>query len=243
MKKVYFKNGANKISAIVMYPDILKEQNPALLVIHGWRSAKERYPDRVKDIVEKGFIALILDLPGHGESEGDISTMIRKDYVGGVISAYDYLLSLSSVDKNRIGVEGSSFGGYLAILLSAKRDVKWLALKNPANYPDIGENEPQMSVPNIIYKGHKGIWGEQPLNVSENTAIKALSEYKGEILLMQSEKDEIIPKQTFINYLSAIRDKSRLTHAVIKDADHRTSDPKWEKEYIKIHTEWFASKV
>ena len=206
------------------------------MVLHGWRSEKDRYPERVKDIVESGFIALLIDLPGHGQSEGDIFKLVRKDFLEGVCGAYDYLVSLPEINKDLIGVEGSSFGGYLAILLTKERPIKWLSLKNPANYPDSGKEDPQVVVSDTI---DHGIWREQPMDASKNEAINALNQFKGKILLMQSEKDKIIPLQTFTNYLNSIFDKSKLTHVIIKDADHRTSVPKWENEYRRIHTEWF----
>jgi uncharacterized protein len=241
IKKVSFLSAGKKMSALILTPDKFMGKLPGLLVLHGWRSEKDRYPERVKDIVENGFIALLIDLPGHGQSEGDINTLVRKDFMNGVYGAYDYLTSLPEVDKDKIGVEGSSFGGYLAILLTKERPtVKWLSLKNPANYPDSGKESPQVVVSDTI---DHGIWSEQPMDASKNEAINALNHFKGKILLMQSEKDKIIPLQTFTNYLSAISDKSKLTHSIIKDADHRTSTPKWENEYRRIHTEWFKQML
>jgi uncharacterized protein len=240
IKETSFSASGKKISGLILYPNQYVGKLPGLLILHGWRSEKERYPERVKDIIESGFIALVIDLPGHGQSEGNISKLARKDFLDGICGAYDYLASLSDVDVNKIGVEGSSFGGYLAILLTKERLIKWLSLKNPANYPDSGKESPQVVISDTI---DRGIWKEQPLNLDQNEALSALSKFRGETLLMQSEKDKIIPTQTFKNYLSAILDKSKLTHYIIKNADHRTSAPEWEEEYRKIHTDWFSSRA
>jgi uncharacterized protein len=240
IKETSFSASGKKISGLILSPDRYVGKLPGLLILHGWRSEKERYPERVKDIVDSGFIVLIFDLPGHGQSEGDISKLVRKDFLKSACGAYDYLISLPKVNKDKIGIEGSSFGGYLAILLTKERQIKWLSLKNPANYPDFSKDSPQVAISDTI---DRGIWKEQPLNLDQNEALSALSKFRGETLLMQSEKDKIIPVQTFKNYLGVISDKSKLTHHVIKNADHRTSAPEWEEEYRKIHADWFSKRA
>ena len=53
-----------------------------------------------------------------------------------VLAAYDYLSSIDGVDSKNVSAVGSSFGGYLATILSAKRKVRNLALRVPADYPN-----------------------------------------------------------------------------------------------------------
>ena len=49
-----------------------------------------------------------------------------------LLAAYDFLAALRNVDSDSIAVVGSSYGGYLAALLTALRPVKWLGLRVPA---------------------------------------------------------------------------------------------------------------
>jgi dipeptidyl aminopeptidase/acylaminoacyl peptidase len=60
----------------------------------------------------------------------------RQDGLDDVLAAYDYLASQPLIDKTAIGVIGTSYGGYLAMLLTAYRPVRWLAMRVPALYPD-----------------------------------------------------------------------------------------------------------
>lgn len=235
MEKISFNSNGIKISALLIKPKNITTKSPGLLFFHGWGSKKERYIDRAEELVKLGFIALIPDFPGHGKSQGNIKKMTKKDFLDASVAAYDYLMSLSEIDKNKIGVHGSSFGGYFSILLSSKRDLKWLDIKNPANYPKDMQDKP-MSVFKILASGE---WNNSYFNPRQNSAIAALNNFDGEVLLIQSEKDDMIPKEVFDTYLKYIKNKSRLKHIIIKDADHRTSKPEWERKSRKAQYNWF----
>src|SRR5205085_12682648 len=60
----------------------------------------------------------------------------RAQNLADVIAAYDLLAARPEVDAARVGLVGSSYGGYLATLLTAERKVRWLALHAPALYMD-----------------------------------------------------------------------------------------------------------
>ena len=60
-----------------------------------------------------------------------------------VLAAYDELVSHPMVDERSIAVDGSSYGGYLAAILTTLRPVRWLALRVPALYQDGGWDLPK----------------------------------------------------------------------------------------------------
>ena len=60
----------------------------------------------------------------------------REDNLRDVLAAYDVLVGHPAVDPGAMAIIGSSYGGYLAALLSALRPVRWLALRAPALYRD-----------------------------------------------------------------------------------------------------------
>jgi dienelactone hydrolase len=60
----------------------------------------------------------------------------REESLRDILAAYDFLAAQPNVDSDSIAVVGSSYGGYLAALLTALRPVKWLALRVPALYKD-----------------------------------------------------------------------------------------------------------
>ncbi|HSX09791.1 MAG TPA: alpha/beta fold hydrolase [Candidatus Saccharimonadales bacterium] len=136
MKKITFTVDAQTLVGNILFPESLKSKNPALLFLHGWKSSQGRHIERAKKLVALGFICMTFDLKSHGKSDGDRSMLSIKDYLDDVIAAYDFLKMQKHVDPDRIGIVGSSFGGYLGSLLTEKCPVKWLALQAPANYPE-----------------------------------------------------------------------------------------------------------
>jgi dipeptidyl aminopeptidase/acylaminoacyl peptidase len=60
----------------------------------------------------------------------------REDNLRDLLAAYDRLLAHPALDTSAIAVVGTSYGGYLASILTSLRPVRWLALRVPALYRD-----------------------------------------------------------------------------------------------------------
>ena len=88
---------------------------PGVVVVHGAGSRKENHADFARLAIANGWAALTFDLPGHGDSEPEMSGAA----VDAVISMVDLLAVQPGVDSARIAVRGSSLGGFLAILAAA----------------------------------------------------------------------------------------------------------------------------
>jgi uncharacterized protein len=88
---------------------------PGVVVVHGAGSRKENHADFARLAIANGWAALTFDLPGHGDSEPEMSGAA----VDAVVSMVDLLAVQPGVDSARIAVRGSSLGGFLAILAAA----------------------------------------------------------------------------------------------------------------------------
>jgi len=80
---------------------------PAIIVTHGISNTKEAVSCLALELAREGFVALALDLAGHGESGGTLSV---GDPSFGVSAALEYLRSLDYVDRGLIGLVGHSLG-------------------------------------------------------------------------------------------------------------------------------------
>jgi fermentation-respiration switch protein FrsA (DUF1100 family) len=88
---------------------------PGIIVVHGAGSRKENHADFARLASASGWAALTFDLPGHGDSDGEMSGGAVDD----VLSMVRLLAAREDVDAGRVAVRGSSLGGFLAICAAA----------------------------------------------------------------------------------------------------------------------------
>lgn len=236
--KITIKSSPGNISANLIKPENFKDPLPALIFVHGWKSDQTGNIKRAAEIAKLGFVCLTLDLRGHGESEGNIEQFSREDHIEDIKSAYKYLADLKEVNPNKIGIIGSSYGAYLAAVSSNDLGFEWLVLRVPALYFDKGFNIPT----DKLIKEDPQAFTTSDLTQENCLALKGIANFQGEILLVESEKDEIIPHQVLENYLSVISDKRRLTYEIMKGARHSLETEVREKEYIGILENWLKEK-
>src|SRR2546421_8125706 len=109
---------------------------PGVLFVHGWGGDQRQYVARARELTALGCVCLTFDLRGHAQTQAQYDSVSREDNMRDLLAAYDFLAALRNVDSDSIAVVGSSYGGYLAALLTALRPVKWLALRVPPVYKD-----------------------------------------------------------------------------------------------------------
>ncbi len=242
MQQISFDVEKYKLAGAVFYPEKLKEKNPAILFVHGWTSEKERSYQYAEKLSELGFICMLFDMRGHGDSEGDIKKFTIREFLDDVITAYDYLSDIEGVDRSHISAVGSSFGGYLIAQLSEKRKVKSLALRVPADYPNEDFDKSK-----YLFSGSESpeivAWRKLDKKPNDTFALQAVSNYQGKVLIIESGNDYIVPRESVQNYINAFADESRLTHIIIKDAPHSIREGKFRDEVTKILVDWFKTKI
>lgn len=98
---------------------------PAVVVTHGWNSAKEVMTPNYVELSRRGYVVLDIDMYGHGDSD-DIAENTWFDDDNGANGVYDgvrMLATLPYVNSSQIGVVGHSNGAYacnIAVLLDNK---------------------------------------------------------------------------------------------------------------------------
>jgi pimeloyl-ACP methyl ester carboxylesterase len=87
---------------------------PAVLAVHGYINSRETQSPFAIELARRGYVVLALDQAGHGFSA-------PAAFAGGFggPSGLSYLRSLPFVDRDRIGLEGHSMGGWAVLSAAA----------------------------------------------------------------------------------------------------------------------------
>lgn len=241
MKNLSFKSGNLTLDAAVFYPEKIKPNNSTILFVHGWTSEKERSYQYAEALTKLGYICFLFDMRGHGKSEGDIKAFTIAEFLEDVDAAYDYLICLDGVNKDKISVIGSSFGGYLITLLSEKRSVMSLAMRVPADYPNEDFNKIKATSSHENDEIMK--WRRQERQPTETYALEALNKFNGDVLIIEAEFDDAVPHETIENYKNAVKDKNKLSYVFMKGASHSIKDGKFKDEVERILVDWFKNRL
>ena len=121
-KTVEFYSEGSKIAAHLYLPDHYQPSTtlPAVILCHGFAGIKEfLLPEYAKSFAAAGYIALIFDYRGFGESKGERGRLVPAEQVVDIRNAITYMETLEEVDSSRIGLWGSSFGGANVITTAA----------------------------------------------------------------------------------------------------------------------------
>jgi len=182
---------------------------------------------------------MTIALRGMG-SAGDLKTLTRADFLKDIITGYDYLTEVDGVDKTRISVAGESFGAYMACILSTKRAVKSIALRVPTDFPNEGfDNTPQEKFAGLLSQE----WKMQEHHFTESRALQGLHDFQGNILVVASERDEIVPYQTTKNYLNAIRESAKIKYHLMTGIGHALINPIKLYQFMRFQTEWLHLNI
>jgi pimeloyl-ACP methyl ester carboxylesterase len=129
IEDVRFKGAkGNTMSGLLYIPPNATPQIPApgILAVHGYINSRETQDGFAIEFARRGYVVLALDQTGHGYSDPPA-------FAGGFggPDGLAYLRSLEIVDKNNIGLEGHSMGGWtvLAAATAAPNDYKSMVLE------------------------------------------------------------------------------------------------------------------
>src|SRR3989338_3479404 len=117
-RKENFYSDGNKIAATLFIPDDLNEseKRPGIVLCHGFTCIKELIlPDYASRFARAGFVSLIFDYRGFGESEGKRGNLIPHEQVTDIRNAISFLQLQKEVDSQRMALWGTSFGAANAI--------------------------------------------------------------------------------------------------------------------------------
>ena len=109
-------SAGNLMSGLLYIPRGATQRSPApaILAVHGYFNSRETQGDFALEFARRGYVVLAVDQPGHGLSDPPAFA----NRFGGP-DALAYLRSLRFVDKDNVGLEGHSMGGWAVVNAAA----------------------------------------------------------------------------------------------------------------------------
>jgi alpha/beta superfamily hydrolase len=131
--KLFFSNGEGfKLCGVISNPTE-NTKNLMITMCHGLTTSKDgRTYTRLESMLnKKGFSTFRFDFFGHGESEGKFEDLTISEAVRDVHKA---ILFLRDSGYTKIGLMGSSFGGFASLIAASQLpELRLLALKSPVS--------------------------------------------------------------------------------------------------------------
>ncbi|HEX2912358.1 MAG TPA: alpha/beta fold hydrolase [Chloroflexia bacterium] len=105
----FMGTNGTQMSALLYIPNGVTNKKPApgILAVHGYINSRETQDGFAIEFARRGYVVLAMDQTGHGYSDPPAFG----NGFGGP-DGLNYLRSLDLVDKNNIGMEGHSMGGW-----------------------------------------------------------------------------------------------------------------------------------
>jgi dipeptidyl aminopeptidase/acylaminoacyl peptidase len=210
-------------------PQQKKNKLPAVLFVHGWTSSENGYWQYAQALTKLGAISLTINLRGHGTSSGELNNFSRQDHLQDLIAAYDFLAAHPAINSAQIGAVGSSYGGYLLAILSGERHFQNLTLRSPALYRD--EN---FTVPTArLIQEDEEVFRQENLHPEQSKALRAIAQYTGYFLLVESELDTVCPPNTTRNYLKAVNQRAKTARITLPQVGHVLDTPEAQQAFSR----------
>ena len=202
----YLDADGKKLYAVLYYPRDYQEgtRYPTVFIVY-----ESFFDDR--------FNATIAFLTAHGYVVVQPSVNLVQSYPGeawikGVTAAANKLIDLGVADKDRLGVHGTSYGGYATNLLVAQTD-RFAAAINISGKTDMISfytDSPRLGTRNTHAPERSqdrigGTLWEQPLKYLEHTAVLFADRIKTPLLLLTGREDHNVPERTTSEMYYALR--------------------------------------
>ncbi len=206
---------------------------PCVLASHGMLSTKdsEKYTALAERLTLEGIGLIRFDFRGCGESEGNR----HESAVGTRIADLRAVLDAAALHggcDGRIGLFGSSMGGYVSLHVS-KEDPRvraTVAWASPAHLRDLltrREAAGSSDVSGPFYEElRRGRFLEAPADVAR-------------CLFVHGANDELVPAEHARWLFKRSRDPKGLQ--ILEKADHRFTDPRDRDQAMVLTTNWFKT--
>jgi dienelactone hydrolase len=120
---VQFRNKDVTLAGTLVMP-ATPGPHPAVVWIHGrGKAARSGFRGFARVLAQRGIASLIYDKRGVGASTGDHDKSGMHDFAGDALAAVDFLAARAEIDRQQIGLHGTSAGGWVAAIVATRTKI------------------------------------------------------------------------------------------------------------------------
>jgi fermentation-respiration switch protein FrsA (DUF1100 family) len=228
-ERVTFLSEGMKISGILHLPD--EKSPPCVIASHGLLSSKdsEKYIALGERMSREGMAMLRFDFRGIGESEGSEEDNTISKKIADLCAAIDFIISYSGLG-NRIGLIGSSLGGFLSLIkASGDKEMRAVVIwATPLYLDDLRSKKQEEDAPLPPEAFFEDLPKHRLLPLLNKVA---------HCLVIHGEKDELVPLDQALGIFYNL--SSPKEFHVIGGADHRLTNLAHRQRAMDLTVEWF----
>lgn len=233
-EKLFFTNSRGKKLCAILSDSTSDKAKPVIILCHGFATSKDGFTSTgLEEILGgRGISTFRFDFFGHGESEGKMEEITASEAVDDILKAIEFLKNKGYI---KIGLVGSSFGGFASLIAASKTaGLYLLALKSPvSDYKGfISSSQNRQEIEKWKKRGFTNYATADGQKIKINYAFfedaqkisgyDAAKKIKIPALIVHGDSDEAVPVGQSKKLAALIRSCNL---KIIKGADHRFSKP------------------
>jgi alpha-beta hydrolase superfamily lysophospholipase len=194
---------------------------PAVLLVHGWESARDRTLPNALVLHAVGFHVLTLDVRGHGDNPAEPLPLTAGEFGADALAGARFLLDRP--DVTAVGILGHSMGGIGALLAAAvePRVAAVVAVSTPADPYRLTRQTfhlASLPIPDVVayplaWLTTRVFLAPRGHDVRSVSATEAIAHYAGPVLLIHGTDDLVVP----YSHMDRLARRARRARATVVD--------------------------
>lgn len=224
---------------------------PLVVRVHGGPNAQARpvFDPDIQVLVEAGFVVAAPNYrgsTGFGRAFEDANNM---DWGGGdlkdLLAVVDGLALEGTIDRNRVGITGGSYGGYMTLRALTATPDDWGAGVARYGMPDLVKDY-EMTVDRFgtWYETEMGTPQTHPELFRDRSPIHTLHRVRAPLLVLQGANDTNVPKWESDLVVDALRARGAVVdYVVYANEGHGFTHRENRLDAMKRTTDWFVTHL
>jgi dipeptidyl aminopeptidase/acylaminoacyl peptidase len=212
------------IDTFVWQPPVprLNSPPPVVVIVHGGPNNQihAEFAPQAQALAEAGFVVFAPNYRGSSGYGREFEDLNNKDWGGGdlkdIIAVIEHYKRQGSIDGQRVGIMGGSYGGYMTLRAITAAPQVWAAAVEMYGMPDLVEDYK-------ITKDRFGSWYETEMGTPEThgdlfrdrSPIHGLAGVRAPLMVLQGANDTNVPRAESELIVSALKKRGSPVEYVV----------------------------